>query len=182
MRLLLIAIICFFPALLQAKSWQVDYDKSTLGFRATWSGDVVEGQFKQFNADIIFDPHALSTGPVGVVVDLSSVSTEDKERDGEIRGADWFAVKHFPQATFLSSEVIPNGKAGYIMRGALTIRDVTHDIEFPFNITINEGKAVADAAFTLNRLDFGIGQGEWQSEKYVGDTVTVFFHLVATAK
>ncbi len=39
------------------------------------------------------------------------------------------------------------------------------------------GAAIAGGT-TIRRLDFGVGQGEWQDTKWVGDDVRIKFELV----
>jgi polyisoprenoid-binding protein YceI len=60
----------------------------------------------------------------------------------------------------------------------LTIRGKTKRIAFPFRFTTNGTGATLDARVTLDRLDYGLGTGEWADDSVIGHKVDVLVHLV----
>jgi len=53
-------------------------------------------------------------------------------------------------------------------------------IEFQFTPAAGSAKLAGTAK--LNRLDFGVGQGDWKSTETIGDAVKINFSLVLKPK
>jgi len=85
---------------------------------------------------------------------LASARTGDTQRDTALPQADWFDVKHFPQATFEAAGFTPKGDGAYEAAGKLTIRGVTKDAVLPFTLAITGDGATAKGHLGLvrNRL------------------------------
>jgi polyisoprenoid-binding protein YceI len=169
-----------------ATTYAVDNGHSHLGFTANQSGGDFEGQFDKFTAQIAFADNDLAGSHFDVEVDTGSVSTGDDERDTALRSADLFDVERYPKAHFVSTRFTRKAAGQYEAAGKLTIRDVTRDIVVPFSFANgNEsGKAVATlkGGITLNRLDYGVGQGDWKDTTLVGNEVRVKFDLRLTPR
>lgn len=163
-----------------AKGWVVDKAKSRLEFAATQTGREFSGRFETFDASIAFDPADLSASTIEVVVDMNSARTGDRQRDAALPTSDWFAAKAFPKAVFRATEIVSTGEGAYEARGALTIRDATRNLVLPFTVAIDGARAAADGEASLVRTDFGVGQGEFRTDEWVGFDVTVTFHIEAT--
>ena len=161
-------------------AWVVDKDASKLSFTATQTGSAFEGEFETFSADIVFDPADLANASISIAVDTASAETGDRQRDTAMPGSDWFKAKEFPSATFVSNEVVETGEGAYAARGKLTIRGVTRDLVLPFTLAIDSGKAHAEGGVTLARTDYGVGQGEFSTDEWVGLEVGVSFVIEAT--
>jgi len=170
-----------------ATAYTVDSAKSTLGFGATQTGAEFDGRFDKFRAQIAFADADLPGSKFEVVVDTASVNTADDERDTVLRGSDLFYVEKYPTARFVTTGFKRRAAGSYEATGKLTIRDVTREVQVPFTLmTVKEaGKSGAwlKGAARLKRLDFGVGQGEWQDTSWVADEVTVKFalHLLPAA-
>lgn len=164
-----------------ATSYTTDAAQSTLGFTATQSGADFDGRFAKFHAQIIFTDDDLANSRFDVEVDTQSVDTTEDDRDSALRGEDLFSVEKYPQARFVTSSFTRKKAGQYEAVGKLTIRDVTREIRVPFTFrTAREaGKPVAwlKGNVTLNRLDFGVGQGDWQDTSVVANEVKVKFAL-----
>ena len=72
--------------------------------------------------------------------------------------------------------------AGFSAVGALTLHGVTKDVPIDFQFTNAAGGAKLAGTAKLNRLDFGVGQGDWKSTEWVADAVKVSFSLVLKPK
>jgi polyisoprenoid-binding protein YceI len=51
-------------------------------------------------------------------------------------------------------------------------------VRAPFTLKEDKGVLSVDGAFTLKRLDFGIGSGLWSDTSVVADEVQIKFHLL----
>ena len=181
-RMLIVLAVMLFVVPALAADWTVDKSKSELGFTATQTGAKFTGHFTQYDAGIQFDPAHPEQGHAVITIDMASAVTGDKQRDQAIPGADWFSVKAFPMARFEAKTFRSTGKDTYEAAGTLTIRGISKDVTLPFTLKTANGIATVDGTLPLTRTDYGVGQGEWASGKWVGLDVTVTVHMVATGK
>lgn len=158
-------------------AWSIVKDQSKIGFEATQYGQIFEGKFENFDGTIIFDPQNLAASKVDITIVIASIKTGASDRDGQAVGAEWFDIKTYPQAKFVSQSFENIAPDQYKVKGNLTLRGVSLPLEFPFDLKIIENsgqkKATMRAELSLNRLDFGIGQGQWQSTDAIGNAVRV---------
>jgi len=183
----------FIPALLlvsglalahpaSAAGWSVDPAKSELGFSAIQSGRTFEGRFKNWQADILFDPANLAASRVKVLIDMASASTADRQRDASLPESDWFDTKKFPQATFEAANFTAKGGNKFEAVGTLEIRGFKKNVTLPFTLDIAGDAAHAVGKLDILRTDYGVGQGEWTDGSVVGLTVSIAFDLSAKKK
>jgi polyisoprenoid-binding protein YceI len=161
-------------------AWVVDSARSRLTFVATQSGGEFQGRFDRFRADIAFDPKDLAGSWFHVTIETASADTQDETRDKALAGEDFFATGRWPTATFDATRFVATANGRYEARGKLTIRGISRDVTvlFTFNPGPGGHGAVLSGGTTIRRLDFGVGQGEWQDTKWVGNDVRIEFELV----
>ena len=153
-----------------------DPQASRLEFIGVQAGAEFKGVFHKFTASVDFAPDALLSSRIDVLIDLASIDTMDKDRDTTIRGKDMFDVAHQPTAHYVTTS-ISKTPAGYSALGSLTLHGVTHDVPIEFQFQDAGGPKLNGTA-KLNRLDFGVGQGDWKSTEWAGNAVKVSFSLV----
>lgn len=150
--------------------------QSSLTYAFTQAGAENRGRFAAFTVG--FDPAA---GRLDVAVDMRSSDTGDQQRNGILGGKDFFDVAQYPQSRFTATRVAKTA-AGYEATGSLTLRGVTRSITIPFTwrTATVQGRTVGYLAGQtgIRRLDFGVGQGQWQSTEWGGNEVTVRYSLV----
>lgn len=161
-----------------ATQWRMQPKDSKLSFVATQAGAPFEGAFRNFTADIRFDPQDLAASRFDVSIDMTSVDTNDGERDGIIKGPDLFAVQQWPQAHYVAEHFSTAGKGKYTANGKLTMRGITREVPVQFTFEKNDAGARLQGAASLRRLDFGVGQGEWRDTSAVANEVQVRFSLL----
>ena len=154
--------------------------QSSVSFVGTQQGEKFTGVFGDYDARIAYAPDQLATSHIDVTIRLKSLDSKSQERDSALAGADWFDFQKFPTAVFHASAIhaTPTGPVG---DADLTIKGRTKHLVFPFAWTAQAGKATLDARVTLDRLDFGLGAGEWADEGIAGKKVEVVVHLVLVA-
>lgn len=159
----------------------LDPAASALEFSFMQAGATSKGRFLKFSAELNWaGPTALDRSQLVVSVQSSSIDTQDTERDNLLRGSDLFASDRYPTARFVSSAFATTGPGRYAIRGTLTIRDrarpaTLSDIELRFVTEAGREVAYLNGNATLRRLDFGVGQGEWQSTEWVGNEIRIQF-------
>jgi polyisoprenoid-binding protein YceI len=161
-----------------ATQWRMQPQQSKLSFVATQAGAPFEGVFEKFTADIRFDPQDLDASRFEVAIDLSSVDTGDAERYEILQGPDLFAVQQWPSARFVAGRFSDAGGGKYTASGKLTLRNVTRDVPLRFTFEKNDTGAWLRGEARLQRLDFGVGQGEWRDTDAVANEVAVRFALL----
>jgi polyisoprenoid-binding protein YceI len=169
-----------------APAWSVQQE-SRIGFVAQQGGAPVEGRFESFAAEIRFDPDNLAGSRVAVEIEVASVNSESRDRDQTIRSKDLFDVETWPTARFEADSFTATGDGSYDAQGKLTMRDVTRDVVLPFTLTIEPApddpamlQARALGELSVDRLDYGIGQGQWQDTSVVGNQVIIRIDIRAT--
>jgi polyisoprenoid-binding protein YceI len=161
-------------------TWTVDREHSRIGFTSTWEGVAYDGEFHRYQVVVEFDPDNLSAGSFGATVDVTSVDTRNADRDAGMAEPEFLDFDGYPTATFRSTAVRSLGDNRYEVDGVLTIKDIDRKVTVPFTWTRNGRGAVLDGSARVNRLDFGIGTGEWADAEAVGLEVTIMVHLALT--
>lgn len=180
-RLLLLALAMPLMPAAHAATYALQPDKSALTFVYKQMGVPVEGRFKKFSAAIDFDPAKPAAAKATIDVDLASLDTGLAEADEEVAGKNWFDVKNFPHAKFVSTGVKPLGGNRYEASGKMTIRGHTQDVTAPFTFAARGTAATFEGSFVLKRADYGIGQGEWADFGTVANEIQIKFRFPATA-
>jgi len=169
-------------AAVSAELGPIQADKSKLTFVSKQMGVPVDGEFRKFAVTMSFDPAKPDAGRAQMDIDMASVDAGATETNEEVTGKNWFNVKQFPKATFVSSSVKALGGSRFEVAGKLTIRDKTRDVVAPFTMTQQGANTLFDGVFTIRRADFGIGQGVWADFDTVANEVQIKFRLLAAGK
>jgi polyisoprenoid-binding protein YceI len=138
-------------------TWVIDPTHSEVGFVARHlMVTKVRGSFADVSGTVVVaDDVAQSSADV--VIKTASVTTGTADRDGHLRGADFFDVEVFPEMTFVSTSF-----DGDTLVGDLTIKGVTKPVtlEVSFNGVATDPwgneKAAFEAQGDLNRTDWGL--------------------------
>jgi len=163
----------------QADCWKPAPSAKSLAFTGDQAGAPFPGEFKAYAGLLCLDAKDPSKDHLQVEVDMKSVSTGLPEMDEALQNEDFFDAGHFPQAKFASDSIKVLGPGRYQVSGKLTLRDVTKDVSVPFSWSpAADGKSARlTAGFTLQRLDYGIGRGQWADTQWVGNPVELKFSI-----
>ncbi len=155
-------------------------EKSSIVFVSKQMGVPVDGKFKRFDAQIAFDPKKPDASKVGFTVDLTSADMGNTETERELKKPGWFDSAKVPTATFQSASVKTLGPGKFEFTGKLSIKNFTQNVVVPVTLTQKDGVTQANGSFVLKRLDFKIGDGEWNDASLVANEVTVQIKLALT--
>lgn len=170
--LLALALALALPLAAFAADYRVDLAQSQLGFVGTMQGESFEGRFAAFEADIRFDPQALTDSRFDVRIDLASADSQNEERDSTLKGEDFFAVERLPQARYTATQFRRLADGRFAADGELTLRGVTRPVSLHFRWTPGN-PARLDGEAELKRLDFSVGGGEWADQDTIANAVRV---------
>jgi polyisoprenoid-binding protein YceI len=133
----------------------------------------VTGQFKNFDATLTAEKEDFSDAQISFTADVNSIDTRSEQRDGHLKGDDFFNAEKFPELKFTSTSFSKNG-SGYVLKGDLTIRDITKPIELKadYNGAMvdpwGQKKVGFEAEGTIKRKEFGLS---WDAVTEAGGVV-----------
>ena len=147
--------------------WEIDKSHAHITFVADHLGfSVVHGQFRSFDADILFDPENIEATQLSVTIDAASIDTFWEARDNHVRSADFLNVAQHPTITFVSTGVRQTGDTTAEITGDLTMIGVTRPVIFQATLNklapnpfTNEPTAGLSAVGEIVRADFGMTFG-----------------------
>ena len=131
----------------------------------------VRGQFTEYDSHIVVDAENQDNSSAKVVIKAASLTTGSSDRDGHVKGEDFFDVEKFPEITFVATSFdIKDENAGTVT-GDLTIKETTKSVtldvegggvaEDPFGNT----RLGFEASTEINRKDFGL---DWNAPLNTG--------------
>jgi polyisoprenoid-binding protein YceI len=151
--------------------------QSTIGFVSRQMGVPVEGKFTRFDVQSNFDPKSPQTSKVVLTIDLLSADLGNAETETELKKPGWFDSAKRPQATFTSSSIKALGPNKFEMEGQLSIKGNSQRVVVPLTLSQKEALTTAEGAIQLKRIDYKIGDGDWNDVSIVANEVQVKFKL-----
>lgn len=124
------------PPIPPAGTWNIDAVHSAVGFSVKHlMVSKVRGTFDTFSGTITVAEDGTPPA-VQAEIDVTSINTNNEQRDGHIKSADFFDAEQFPTATFVSTGVRAKGD-DYILDGDFTLKGVTKPVslELEYNGT-----------------------------------------------
>ena len=173
-----------------AKKWNVDKSHASVNFSINHFFSAVTGKFKDFSGDVVFEPTDLKGSKVNFEIVVSSINTDDEERDSHLQSDDFFNAKKYSTIKFVSTGFKKVSDTEYTVTGKLTMRGVTKTITLPLVVAgrmtnpWKEGYEILGVSIktNLDRTDFGVGTGSWAATSVVGDEVTISISMELDAK
>ncbi len=153
--------------------------QSAINFEYRQMGVPMKGGFQRFTTRMRFDPARPETASAQIEIDLASIDAGSADADDESAGRLWFNRSAYPKAQFVSSQIRALGNNRFEMRGTLTLKGRSRELTVPVSFTPGKDAATFAGAFTLKRLDFGIGEGMWADLTTVANEVQVNFRIAA---
>lgn len=184
-----LALIALAPTQTKAQSWAADGVHSSVIYTVKHMVTPMIGVFKKFNIEVTFDAANPTATQINATVDPASVVMGMDKLEGHLKSGDFFDVANHPEWSFKSTSVTVDKKSKpkgmcYIANGKLSVRGVTKDVSIPFQFLGTKEspygmKAGFSTEFTINRLDYGVGQGDWAGTGVVANEVkiTVFLEM-----
>jgi polyisoprenoid-binding protein YceI len=125
---LLIAMLVTGAAFAQA-TWTADKVHSKIGFNASHLVvSEVEGSFKDYDVKVTSTSDDFNGADIEFTARVASISTDNEKRDNHLKSDDFFNAEKYPELKFKGKLTKEGGK--YVMKGDLTIRDVTKAVSF----------------------------------------------------
>jgi polyisoprenoid-binding protein YceI len=157
------------------KTWKIDPSHSEIQFKVKHMIiSTVTGEFDKFDAEAVTEEENLENAQITFTAEAASVNTGNEQRDGHLKSDDFFNAEKFPAITFKSTSFTKKSGNEYLLKGDLTIRDITKPIE----LVVEHGGTVKDpwgnnrAGFIvtgkINRKEYGL---KWHALLETGGAV-----------
>ncbi|HOA36854.1 MAG TPA: YceI family protein [Flavihumibacter sp.] len=154
--------------------WTLDKTHSSVRFSVSHMVvSEAEGTFKSWNGTVENTKPDFTDAKIAFTIDVSSINTDNENRDNHLKSPDFFDAQKFPTIKFESTSMQALGDNKYKLNGNLTIKDVTKpvtfDVTYGGSITGQRGtKAGFKATTTINRFDYNL---KWDRATETGGLV-----------
>jgi len=128
---LLLVIAMAYPVLAEAADYVIDTKgaHAFIQFRIKHLGySWLLGRFNKFSGSFSYDEAKPGESKVQVKIKTASLDSNHAERDKHLRGKDFFDVKKYPEARFVSTSYKENDDNTAILIGDLTLHGVTRPV------------------------------------------------------
>ena len=169
-----------------AGTWAIDPVHSDVAFTVRhMMVSKIRGHFTRIEGELVLAPDPLAS-TVTATIDLSSIDTNNPQRDDDLRSANFLEIQTHPAMTYRSTG-IRHGEDGFDLDGELSLHGVTRQV--PLALVVNGfardpyggTRAGFSATAEIDRKDFGIttnipmdGGGV-----VVGDKIQIFIEIEA---
>jgi polyisoprenoid-binding protein YceI len=142
--------------------WTIDPTHTTIGFSARHAMVAkVRGRFTAFSGTLNLDGSNPAASRAELTIETASITTENADRDGHLKSADFLDVEGFPTITFTSTSVQAQGST-FIVTGDLTIKGSTRSVPVTFELLGVGGdpwggtRIGFEGEAEISRKDFGL--------------------------
>lgn len=143
--------------------WLLDPTHSELGFKIKHLMITnVSGSFKNFNAAVETKEEGFSTAQINLSAEMTSIFTNNEQRDNHLRTSDFFEVEKYPELKFKSTKVEKIDSDTFALYGELTLKGVTKPVKLnvEFNGVTKDPWGGERAGFLvtgkINRSNWGV--------------------------
>lgn len=165
-----------------AGGYGIDAGHSTVLFRIKHLNTCYSfGRFDNVTGTFALYPDDLEHSMINVVIDVTSIDTNDKRRDAILKADGFFDAEQFPDANFVSHSIRKSGDTKWTAEGTLSI----HGEKKPLTLELEETGAIDSpkmgvragfyGQFTVQRSEFGMTN----MMDILGDEVQVTFSIEA---
>lgn len=143
--------------------WVLDSTHSELTFKVKHLMIAnVKGEFRKFNAELESANEDFTKAVINVTIDAASIFTNEDQRDGHLKSADFFDAANYPELTFKGTSFKKVDDENYKLTGVLTIKGVSKEValDVEFGGINKDPWGNQKAGFSLNgkinRKDWGL--------------------------
>jgi polyisoprenoid-binding protein YceI len=139
-------------------NFTLDGKNTNITFVGTKPQGKHDGGFKEVHGVATAEGTDASTLKLNLDIDTTSLYTDTPKLTAHLKSPDFFSVKSYPKAKFVSSKVEKSG-TGYTITGDLTLLGKTKTITIPADIRVAKGGLNITSQFAINRQDYGMSFG-----------------------
>jgi polyisoprenoid-binding protein YceI len=152
------------PAQIQAGAYAVDAGHTQVGFTVSHMGfSNYSGGFSEVSGTLDLQPKSPAQSSLKITIPVASVTTTSSKLTDELKGDQWLDATKYPEMTFVSTKVTPEGKDKAKVVGNLTLHGVTKPVTLDVTLVgagvnpLSKKYTVGfDAKGTIKRSEFGV--------------------------
>lgn len=177
---------------METRNFKIDANKSTIewvGKKVTGAHngtiDIADGELSFSDGKLTGGRFIIDTASIRIL-DVTDPNT-NAQFAGHLASEDFFSIDKYPKATLEITDVSQGAGTSWHVRGDLTIKGITHPIEFDAQVeTSKDDTLLATARLVIDRTRYGMRFRSGNFFKDLGDTLifndfTLDVQLTATA-
>jgi len=145
-------------------AWKVDPTHSVAEFKVKHMMiSNLKGKFTSMTGTLLLHEADVTLSSVEAAIEIASIHTGDEDRDGHLKGADFFDAEQFPTMQFKSTHIALKSDGELVVTADLTIKGVTRSVAFEVVGPTSETKDPwgntrigVTVTTKVNRKDFGL--------------------------
>ncbi|MEZ4827342.1 MAG: YceI family protein [Bacteroidia bacterium] len=175
-----------------AKAYSVDSEGSIMKWKGAKAAYFHEGSINISGGTLSVANGQLVAG--NFTVDMNSIADEDitdpeknAKLTGHLKSDDFFNAEAFPTSSLVITSVKPGENGQYMVSGNLTIRDKTHQVTFPAEISVSDESVDGFARFSVDRSKFdvkfnsGVFFVDLAADQIISDDLSFYIELKAVS-
>lgn len=169
------------PAAAAAAAGAVTYqlaEESQVEWNASKVTRAHDGAFPDVEGTITLVDGAPESSSVEVRIDTTTLTSDTDQLTTHLKSADFFDVEQYPEASFRSTQITPQGDGTYQVTGVLEMHGQSKEITFPATIEVEGDTVRTQAEFSIDRSDWGIDY-KGAADDLIRNEVLLRFDLVA---
>ena len=142
--------------------WALDPTHSEVHFKVKHLViSTVTGSFKAFDGSFETENDDFSNAQIDFSLDVSSIDTNQGQRDTHLKSPEFFDAEKYPKMTFSSTSFTKDGD-DYVLQGHLTIKDLTKPVKLNVELGgtatdfYGSEKAGFEITGKISRKEFGL--------------------------
>jgi polyisoprenoid-binding protein YceI len=153
---------------------KADFESGQTKFIIKNAGMNVKGSMQGLTGSILLHQQNDTIIKIEGSVESNTIATGINLRDTHLKKPDYFDSKEYPRIVMTSTQLQRLTRKKYTGVFDLTIKNVTKSISFPFLFTETNDRYTLQGEFSINRLDFGLGE----ESIILSDTVKIIVKMV----
>ena len=169
------------PVSAQPSVYEVDMEASLFEFEVEHFGiATVVGTISEGSGTIVFSAEEPDSLRASIQLEVSSIDTDNRLRDRELKSEDFLDVRRHPTVTFFSTGVGSEGVTGEttVSIGNLSIFGFTRSVSIPIRVDLSGEDLVVESSFEVLRTDYDLDFGILMNS-LVSDEVIIRVRMVA---
>ena len=157
MKILILILLALLPCMGFTQK-KILLDLTPVNFTIRNAGFNVKGTIEGLKGFMLLDNQSSILIGIEGSVDPGTIQTGIELRDEHLKKVNYFNVKEFPKIFMASTKIKKTDSDNYIGNFSLTIKGITKGISVPFTFSVMNNVYALKGAFSINRLDFKLGE------------------------
>jgi polyisoprenoid-binding protein YceI len=156
-------------------TFRLSPDNTQIEFVGSAGRNHQRGKFTDFSGMLTVPNGNVNSTSLSMNIELDSVSTSIFLLTRHLKGEDFFDVKKYPQASFVTNSIeqYPTATSTHRLVGNFQFHGVTRQMAIPARIAITGDMLFLKSTFVIQQADFGMTEDVRHSDNEVPVTVSV---------